>query len=259
MGNCEACLSTGSVHDAGEDESVRLVRVTDGQIFEFPGRVLVKDLIFGFDGFAVFHYSTIEHPLPPETELKLNEVYYLRPWTSAEELAEPRDGGKSGSCKKLGCLRSPQQSPIQRDQAKAKKVRFVEYSGQASRGVPSRCEIFGLPDRQQGCDSRQIGEMPTAMELLPQHENGVLRVKLVISKSQLSDLITTTETTSAAMEGIVNPLLSSKNIAAIETTGPLITESSKKPSLDHTLGGREECRYSPSLSSSRTDQAFLER
>lgn len=229
MGNCQVCLSSSSVHDAGED-SVTLVRVTDGQIFEYPGPVFIKDLIFGFEGFAVFHYNTIEHPLPPETELKFNEVYYLRPWKSPEELAKLPDSGKSVSYGKLGCLRSPLKNIAPESRPKVKKVRFVD---DATQDHSSRCETFSPAVSQQNCDSSGIAAVRPAMKLLPQKQDGVVRVKLVISKSHLSDLMATTENVDTVLERIIAPLLCPKSAAAVETTRSLSPKFSWKPLLDH--------------------------
>lgn len=189
MGNYPACLTSSpeSVHDSVDEDSVKVIRVTDGQLFQYPGPVFVKDFVYGFDGFAVFHYSTLKQPLPPETELTYSEVYYLRPWGSQvkSEKAQVRD--ESGS-------------PAQ----KVKKVRFVDDEHQPL----DRVAVETLPE---------IPESQMAVVTKERQNTGVVRFKVVMSKKQLAELMSTTKDASALVDRIVAPLLSPKTTRSLSS------------------------------------------
>lgn len=121
MGNCEACLSRKPVRSfsyaeeqlecsSGErEEMVRVVRTTDNELFEFPAPVFVRDLLFGFPGFAVYPHpqykppSSSPHPpfksrkpaqqrpIHPDTLLKLSHLYYLTPLVNPFLIINPDD------------------------------------------------------------------------------------------------------------------------------------------------------------------------
>ncbi|KAH7420923.1 hypothetical protein KP509_13G030400 [Ceratopteris richardii] len=104
MGNCFACLSERTVIPSSlrreankqEQDMVMVLRTTDNEIFRFPGPVFVRDLLFGFHGFAVFHARPFfsmqqegeQLPLHPETLLRFNILYHLRPWCMPSSVSD---------------------------------------------------------------------------------------------------------------------------------------------------------------------------
>eukprot|EP00250_Pteridium_aquilinum_P013819 c21592_g1_i1 orf=2-271(-) len=90
MGSSPSCLSNGLVHHAAEEDAelIRVVRSTDGELFQYPGPVFVKDLMSGFQGFAVFTYKSNKKPLHPNTELTFKKLYLLKPLQKEEEEEE---------------------------------------------------------------------------------------------------------------------------------------------------------------------------
>lgn len=194
-----SCLPRISIYDAEEEEeSVKVVRVTDGELFQYPGPVFVKDLMYGFEGFGVFHFDTVKQPLPPETELKFSEVYYLRPWISQDESEKALDDSKSESYdQKPGGLRSPKSG----HEKKVKKVRFLDEE----RLQQSQEDIIRSAHEDAKC--RELRDSFPGAEVLSQEEKGVVRMKLVISKKQLSELMSRTQKPDHAfLESIIAPL-----------------------------------------------------
>ncbi|KAI5079654.1 hypothetical protein GOP47_0005133 [Adiantum capillus-veneris] len=78
MGNAWRRLQPSvAVEEFEEEDVVKVVKVNDGEVFEYPGPVFVEDLMYGFQGYVVLNRSATV--LPPDTQLDFNETYYLVP------------------------------------------------------------------------------------------------------------------------------------------------------------------------------------
>lgn len=78
MGN--ACLHSKpsiTIDESEEEDVVKVVKASDGEVFEYPGQVYVEDLMYGFQGCVVLDKNATI--LPPHTQLNFNETYYLVP------------------------------------------------------------------------------------------------------------------------------------------------------------------------------------
>lgn len=215
------------------------MRTTDGELFEYPGPVSVKDLMYGFQGFAVFHnYAGVKaHPLHPETQLKLSEVYYLKPWTkpSINQLHEV--GKLMGSDSALNLAedlmisvkdqeRTTAQGPKELiKEVKVKKVRFAD-------------EVVLISSANQlinPVSKEDYKSLKVQNEELSHNQNGVVRLKVVISKKQLTELMSPTTTdkeADALMEKMIAPLLSpNSSINKSDSYGLL--SPTWRPSLEH--------------------------
>lgn len=244
MGDCHACLS-GRLDDDAEEESVRVVRVTDGQLFEYPGPVYAKDLMYGFEGFAVFHYSTERQPLPPDAELKFSEIYYLRPWVcTVDENEKALDDGNPGFSRKIRGSRSlnGENSVLERNIVKGKTVRFLDDEPHSLQrdvsSAPVATSTSSAPDPNPGIEllskhKSVVQVSPPVTEVRSEGHNGVLRVKLFIPKKKLCDLMSTAETADELVERIIVPLLSRKCVAGIQNVDSFTPAVPWTPSLEH--------------------------
>lgn len=237
MGNCFVCLSSRSVHDAQEeDPSIKVVRLTDGEVFEYPGPVYVRDLMFGFEGYAVFHQSTAKQPLPPDTQLKMSEIYYVKPLISLDELSEKHlnDSKSWGIDGERVDMRPKEEKSVEKQERKAKKVRFLDE--EESRPAEISSSVSELAAR-----SSSLSDFSPACMM--REQSGVVRLKLVMSKRQLSELMATAscnkEMDIDVVEGIIAPLLSQKNAPGMQiTTGSLSPIAScRKPWLEKISEG----------------------
>lgn len=218
------------------------MRTTDGELFEYPGPVSVKDLMYGFQGFAVFHnYAGVKHPLHPETQLKLSEIYYLKPWTkpSINQLHDDHEVGKlMGSDSTLSLAedlisgndqeRTTAQGP--KESIKEVKVKKVRFSDEVVL-ISSANQLINPVSNE---DNRSL---KVQNEELSHNQNGVVRLKVVISKKQFTELMsprTPDKEADALMEKMIAPLLSpNSSINKSDSYGLL--SPTWRPSLEHIL------------------------
>ncbi|XP_077249291.1 uncharacterized protein LOC143888764 [Tasmannia lanceolata] len=71
MGNCLALIRPSM-----EEKVLRIVKM-DGKILEYRAPVLVKDLLFNFDGYGIGISQNASQHLPSYHELKVGHMYYL--------------------------------------------------------------------------------------------------------------------------------------------------------------------------------------
>eukprot|EP00249_Psilotum_nudum_P005499 c18935_g1_i1 orf=710-1432(-) len=221
MGNCPcSCMSNSLVYNAGE-ETVKVIRKSDGKLFEYEGPVYVKDLLSSFNGLSIFHSSTDSRPLCPETELKLGEVYYLQPSQLQNEDIPDKgpDLNSLHSSLKDGELKDADK-PINQSELdvkankRSRRVRFWDDESASKAQVPP-------------CPSADSPKEPK-VEILTHQQNGIFRVKLLISRKQLTEILSTDAKAEALAEKLIGPLLAVK-VATETKSSESLNEINLKP------------------------------
>eukprot|EP00250_Pteridium_aquilinum_P013820 c21592_g1_i2 orf=500-1333(-) len=272
MGSSPSCLSNGLVHHAAEEDAelIRVVRSTDGELFQYPGPVFVKDLMSGFQGFAVFAHNyksrrgLCDRPLHPDTELLFRRLYHLKPLLKPSiKQADSSKPTHTGSNKGYTSLPEEERSAkkpagVVEEKVKVKKVRFADEAIliSSSDSVNPRSKMQNGEEvsghKTQSTEKNEamavrassVGgvleeEVSSLREESGYKVKGVVRLKVVISKKQLTELMSPTTTekqADALMEKMIAPLLSpqssSNKSEALMHNGALISPT-WRPSLEH--------------------------
>ncbi|KAE8658535.1 RNA polymerase II transcriptional coactivator KELP-like [Hibiscus syriacus] len=160
MGNCSL---KGAVD---ETNSIRVL--TDaGQIIDFKGPKLAREITNGFPGYGICRRGQASTPLPEDERLVNGGFYYLLPLEKFQ-----KNGDKEG-VEKVEVDRVDRVEP-----PKMSSADFVENFSSGSSSSSSA----------------------SALEVLSSEKNGVWKVKLVISSQQLEDILSQQVNTEALIE-----------------------------------------------------------
>ncbi|KAF5188358.1 Defective in meristem silencing [Thalictrum thalictroides] len=205
MGNC----SLKGVRVIGNlDDSIRIM-VDSGEIMELKAPKMVEDVLHSYPGYGVFRRGQLSSPLFHHEQLSCTQLYYLLPWKEAKHVSKitvtsefDKDPATVTNEFDKEAVRPRRSSSLERKESVSQVSPLsssCEFGIASVNQVSPRSSSVSKSDCLKNNRALSSGEksdgiknyepMEPGLEALPSSGTGFWKVKIVIDKKQLQEIL----------------------------------------------------------------------
>lgn len=200
------------------------IMTVDGQCLKYDAPMYVKEVLVDYPGHAIFHSDTVRklgnraRPLQGTLRLQPGQLYFLIPLPQRERNL-PSRRPSSGT---------------------AGQVPVVDQQQQEGRNLKRKVSFACTPSYMESSSSskeqKDLSVSKPSLVVLPSPSNGVVRLKMVVSKRQLASVLKEGGDTVSMVEGLLSPLLREAEAARSDlrdtSVGEVSSNCAWRPALE---------------------------